>query len=84
MDLSAIILITLIIILLISLYLVKRNNKVCDFQIAIINMVFSKTNWENREYLLKKNSYNKMLFHVKPLQLKYWYTEEEINLLTKE
>jgi len=59
-------------------YLWYRNDRTCKFRVSIINQPGS--NWQE---LLRKHHYVKMLLIPKPLKLKYWFTKEEIEILTK-
>jgi hypothetical protein len=34
-------------------------------------------------HIVEKNTYDRMLFSIKPLILKYWFTEKEIEFLMK-
>ena len=93
----------LIAIIVAAIYLMWRNNKVCNFQIEIsnkchdvlINFLDSlKDDKElderygeyeqlemKKDEIFSKHSYCSMLFSLKPLKLKYWYTKEEIEFM---
>lgn len=81
-----IIYIIIIVLSILNLYFIKRNNKVYDFRMEIIDLTHSgimldKELFYKRMYLSDKHSYNKMLYSFKPLKLEYWYTPEEIKLI---
>jgi len=60
------------------MYIMYRNGRVCKFRVSIINQPGS--NWHE---LVRKHHYVKMLLIPKPLKLKYWFTKEEIEILTR-
>jgi hypothetical protein len=63
--------------------LLKRSNKVYDFRCELIDLVFVEVEgYEERKELYDKYSYDNMLnkFWV-PLELEYWYEEDEIKVL---
>ena len=77
--------------LVIAVYIGKRNDKVYTFSIHIIDCSHDeiqrvihedidrgKQLIEQIEKMYKRNSYERMLFSIKPLKIKYWFTEEEI------
>ena len=61
-------------------YMLWRNNKVCDFRIKIIESG-SLANWHQVKMLHDKYTHDQMLYSIKPLKLKYWFTEQEIKIL---
>lgn len=74
-------------------YFNHRNNNVFKFRNSIIKSVFDteKNLIENGVLiesnitdLMNKYSYEQTLYSVKPLKLKYWYTEEEIKKIIGE
>ena len=68
-----------------SFYILIRNQLVFRFFTKLINMSHE---YELRhllehhndafEWFCDKHSYNRMLFSLKPLKLKYWFSDEEI------
>lgn len=86
MMIFIIIYIIIIVLSILNLYFIKRNNKVYDFRMRIIDLTHSgimldEELFYKRMYLSDKHSYNKMLYSFKPLKLEYWYTPEEIKLI---
>lgn len=74
------------------LYLGDRNNKVYKFRIYLIELNYlygirqinKGVSFDDTVLIYDKApSYNRMLFSFKPLELKYWLTEEEIKALTE-
>lgn len=71
--------------LIASLYILIRNELVFRFFNKLINM---SCEYELRHLLehhndafkwfCDKHSYDRMLYSLKPLKLKYWFTDEEI------
>lgn len=61
-----------------------RNQRVSDFRLRIIEMVFvSPIGREKRQEVYERVSYEKMLYQFwKPLRLRAFYTKEEIEILT--
>ena len=85
-----ILLVILFIGIIISSYFLCRNDKVCTFRCTITNLEYARTKEAihqglHHEYrnLHDKYTYDQMLYSIKPLKLKYWFTEEEIHYLTK-
>ena len=88
-------LILIIIQLCITIYICFiRNIKVYNFRKYIadliylksVEMLFNNISMEEIDHLwniIRKVSYNKMLFSFKPLKLEYWFTNEEIEKITK-
>ena len=92
-----------VLMIVVSIYFLWRNNKVYDFSIEINNRCYDvlinfldslkddeELNERYGEYeqlkmkgdeILLKHSYNSMLFSLKPLKPKYWYTNEEIEFM---
>lgn len=85
----------LMIILLYIIYICFiRNIKVYSFRKYIadltylksLNMLNNNISMEEIDHLwdiIRKISYNQMLFSFKPLKLEYWFTKEEIEKITK-
>ena len=66
-----------------------RNQLVWGFRIKLIKLRYARELEHIDKYDFKytldlnnKYSYTRMLFSFKPLELKYWFTEEEIKELT--
>ena len=77
--------------LVIFIYLDIRNNQVYVFLKHIINCSHeevqrvicedidrAKQLYRRLDEIYNRNSYDKMLYSIKPLKVKYWFTEEEI------
>lgn len=77
--------------LVIAVYLDIRNDRVYAFLKHIIDCSHDeiqrvlyedidrgKQLLEQFNKIYERNSYNRMLFSIKPLKVKYWFTEEEI------
>lgn len=77
--------------LVIAVYLDIRNDRVYAFSNHIIACSYDeiqrviyedldrgKQLLEQFNKIYERNSYNRMLFSIKPLKVKYWFTEEEI------
>lgn len=77
--------------LVIFIYLDIRNNQVCVFSKHIIDCSYkevqrvtcedidrAKQLYRRLDDICNRNSYDKMLYSIKPLKVKYWFTEEEI------
>lgn len=87
----AIVLILMFIVFIgIIICILYRNNKVLDFRLKIINLEYQRSLeaikqglYFKHKDLYNKYSYNKMLYSIKPLKLKYWFTEEEIKFIEK-
>jgi hypothetical protein len=61
-----------------------RNSLVHNFRGRIIDMVFEGDNWETKQKIYDSGpSYEKMLLSIKPLKLESFYTEKQIEVLTK-
>lgn len=80
----------ILIIFIISLLVLRRNNKVADFRTYILDLISQtasrriyagRTDWKETYNLLDKYSYKNMLYSFRPLKLKKWFTEEEIEIL---
>lgn len=70
-------------------WLLFRNDKVVTFIHKIANLEDERRLEAVRQGLYfefrnlqNKHSYRDMLYSIKPLKLKYWFTEEEIKYLT--
>lgn len=84
----------LMIILLYMIYICFiRNIKVYNFRKYIagltylksLNMLNDNRSMEEIDHLwdiIRKVSYNEMLYSFKPLKLEYWFTKEEIEKIT--
>lgn len=77
--------------LVIAVYLDIRNDRVCAFLKNIIDCSHDEIqrvlyeDIDRGKQLLKQikkiynqNTYERMLYSIKPLKVKYWFTEEEI------
>ena len=71
---------------IISMYVLIRNNKVYKFRTHLINLIYKgvANNFLEKKELLDKYTYNNMLYSFKPLKFKYWFTEKELKLLGYE
>ena len=72
--------------IIISMYVLIRNEKVYKFRHHLINLIYedvSSSFWEKRK-LLSKHTYNNMLYSLKPLKMEYWFTDDELKLLGYE
>lgn len=69
--------------LVVSSYILWRNDKVLDFRLKIIE-AFLSANRRGIKNPLEKYSYEDMLYSIKPLKLEAWFTEEEIKILKGE
>lgn len=70
-------------------YILHRNIRVFNFRTDISRLEFQREVEIIRKDpsisfrdLHDKYTYNQMLYSFKPLKLKYWFTEKEINYLT--
>lgn len=70
-----------IVLLGVSIYILNRNDKVRDFRIGIVDSV-PIGHWEKAKKIIDKYTYDDMLYSIKPLKLESWYTEDEIKILT--
>ena len=81
----------LFITLVIFIYLDIRNDRVYVFSKHIINcsheevqrVIYedidrAKQLYRRLDEIYNRDSYDKMLYSIKPLKVKYWFTEEEI------
>ena len=74
---------------IVTAYILYRNIRVFNFRTDILDLEF-KRHIESvrknpsipRPSPSNKHTYNQMLYSFKPLKLRYWFTEEEINYLT--
>lgn len=77
--------------LVIFIYLGIRNNQVYVFSMHIINcsheevqrVIYedidrAKQLYSRLDEIYNRNSYDEMLYSIRPLKVKYWFTEEEI------
>lgn len=83
----------MVILAVISIYLLFRNNKVCDFRLRIIDLSFRYnihtiealgTSRDDDAYTWLYGTlpeYNKMLFSIKPLELETYFSTEQIKKL---
>lgn len=68
----------LLIIGVIMLFILYRNNKVLEFRLRVIDRVFRDANYMKREKIFRSVSYYEMLFKFwKPLKSFYKGTELE-------
>lgn len=92
----SIILFICVIALIFSIYISTRNFKVRSFRLLLIEMSYGYELRRLREsgkrsgdeedafdWFLNKYSYEEQLFSLKPLKLKYWYTEEELKEINR-
>lgn len=89
-DMFVIVVITVLLIYFFyDFWFLFRSSKVMTFRYGIADLE-SKRRLEAIKQglyvkfrdLSNKHSYNDMIYSIKPLKLKYWFTEEEINYLT--
>lgn len=76
-----------------QIYLSKRNDEVCYFLMKLILMAYDynvrRVNEGDLNYkcaynwFFSKYSYEELLYSVKPLELQYWFTEEEIKEINR-
>ena len=65
-------------------YLIYRNRKVLEFQFMVLNICaeylyrHADSNINDVNWFVDKHTDKKLLFSIKPLKLKYWYTKEEL------
>ena len=72
-------------------YMLWRNDRTHAFRKELLNMASESARkaideykfgeWEKPYDVLDKHSYESMLYSIKPLKLKYWFTEQEIKIL---
>ena len=88
-------LIKLILLLLLCIYFIKRNDKVYNFRISILRHIDTIAKSKIIEGATDKeiyqmyevmgvSSYEKMLHSFKPLKVEYWFTEEELKIMGYE
>lgn len=75
-------------------YVLWRNDRTLAFREELINMASESASkaiyehkfgeWKKPYDVLDKHSYESMLYSLKPLKLKYWFTEQEIKILKGE
>lgn len=81
--------------IIISMYFLIRNNKVCKFRIYIADLVYSRAcnmidnGASHRDIfylwdMINDISYEKMLFSFKPLKMECWFTDDELKSLGYE
>lgn len=71
---------------IISMYVLIRNNKVYKFRTHLIDLIYKDVGnnfWEKKE-LLDKYTYNNMLYSFKPLKMECWFTDDELKSLGYE
>ena len=84
-----------IIVIIISMCVLSRNDKVYKFRVYIANLIYSKACdmindgashqdifklWD----VLDDISYDEMLYSFKPLKIECWFTDDELELLGYE
>lgn len=71
---------------IISMYVLIRNNKVYKFRRHLLNLICEdvSNNFREKQKLFSKYTYNNMLYSLKPLKMEYWFTEKELKLLGYE
>ena len=80
---------------IISMYVLIRNNKVCKFRMYIADLIYSRACdmindgayhgdifglWD----MLDDISYEEMLYSFKPLKMECWFTDDELKSLGYE
>ena len=81
-----------IILCLLELNLFIRNEYVYEFKVKILNDVYrpkqnanlSEDNLKIADAIIEKLIRDQMLFSFKPLKLKYWFTDEEIDFINNQ
>lgn len=81
--------ITNVLIILISLFIFIRNNRVRDFRIDIIDLVIEYNNnhyYGNKIHNINEiiPGYYQMVFSLKPLKYEYWISKKNIKKLTQK
>lgn len=79
--------ITLLLITIITFdYLQYRGDKVIEFRCMIRELCFEYSlrhpphcKMSSYDWFTNKYTFKQMLFSIKPLKLKYWYTKEELD-----
>lgn len=80
---------------IISMYVLIRNNEVCKFRVYIANLIYFRAcdmindGASHRDVLylwdmLNDISYDEMLYSFKPLKMECWFTDDELKLLGYE
>lgn len=77
--LATILIYILLFALIVSFYLLARNERVCAFWLYILDLNPNKILACIK--LTEKYSYDRMLFSFKPLRLECWFTEEELRTI---
>ena len=99
MDLVLMILLCLCILsLFLSMHMLRRNEKVREFCLSLVDMAYDYEMRRLREYaeigvgreeknafdwFANKRSYEDYLYSFKPLELESWFTEEEIKEINR-
>lgn len=79
------IMILLLFVLITCDYLQYRGDKVIEFRCMIIELCFQYAlrhphcKMSSFDWFIDKYTFKQMLFSIKPLKLKYWYTKEELD-----
>lgn len=84
-----------IIVIIISMCILIRNDKVYKFRVYIANLIHSRAcdmindgaSYQDTSYLwnmLDNISYEKMLYSFKPLKMECWFTDDELKSLGYE
>lgn len=69
-------------IVLVSLYILYRNQRVFNFRNEIIEMVFRfEGDWRKRNEIFHKFSYDSMVCSLKKLKLESYWSKEDVNIL---
>jgi len=70
-----------LVLIIFSLYFFIRNELVYNFRLKLLERVYDGYNWQNKANVYRKVSYHKMMLSFKPLRLKYFYSQEDIETL---
>lgn len=77
-----------------SFYMLRRNIKVRDFCLSLVDMAFNyeirrlsekgeRTEKSAFDWFSNKYSYERFLYSFKPLKLEAWFTEEELKEINR-
>ena len=75
--------------IIISLLVSLRIDDVVCFRIDVWNMAHKDigytaeedVKWHRADDICNKTSFERMVYSLKPLKMKYWYTDEEIDFI---